>query len=317
MLSRTVHRAVVTIAGAVLAFGCAKREQHEAEAWSFATPEAAVSAFVDALEKNKLDELEALLGPGTKGMLSSGDEVADRNARQSFLQRYREKHQLVAGGPDDLALQVGNDDWPLPIPLVRHNGRWSFDGAAGADELVMRRIGANELRVIAVMHGYVDAQEEYASVGRDGGEPGVFAQRLRSDPGKQDGLYWQAAPGQPQSPLGPFVAAAAEEGYKASGASQSGGTQRPYHGYRYRMLFSQGPAANGGVHDYVVDGKLKDGFALVAYPDSYGKSGVMTFMVNQEGVVWQRDLGEETPKLALAMKQFNPDQNWTPIASEG
>ncbi|HKQ83071.1 MAG TPA: DUF2950 domain-containing protein [Steroidobacteraceae bacterium] len=317
MPMRVVHGAVVATACVLLACGGAEREQKESAAWSFATPEAAVAAFVAALEKNNTDELESLLGPGTKGMLSSGDEVADRNARQSFLQRYRDKHQLVAGGPDDLALQVGHDDWPLPIPLVRRNGRWSFDGAAGAEELVMRRIGANELRVIAVMHGYVDAQQEYASAGRDGGEPGVFAQRLRSDPGKQDGLYWETAPGQPHSPLGPFVAAAAEEGYTASGSSQGAATQRPYHGYRYRMLFSQGDAASGGAHDYIVDGKLKDGFALVAFPDSYGKSGVMTFMVNQDGVVWQRDLGEETPKVAAAMKQFNPDPNWTPIASEG
>jgi hypothetical protein len=312
MRSRTIRRAVIVAITISLAWSCAKREQHIEQAGSFGTPEEAVAALVKALEQNNVDELEKLLGPGTKGLLSSGDEVADKAARETFLQGYREKHQLVAGGPDDLALQVGADDWPLPIPLVRRGGRWSFDGAAGADEILLRRIGANELRAIAVMHGYVDAQEEYAAQGRDGAPAGIYAQRLRSEPGKQDGLYWPSAPGQPQSPLGPLVADAAEEGYAGVVAAQ-----KPYHGYRYRMLFAQGEAASGGAREYLVDGKLKGGFALVAYPETYGVSGVMTFMVNQDGVVWQRDLGEDTPKLAAATKQFDPDENWVPIAGEG
>lgn len=317
MMSHSVCRAAV-LAVMVLACGCAKREQPVESAWAFKTPDEAVTAFVKALERNDVAELEKLLGPGTKELLSSGDEVADRRARDSFLERYRSNHQLVAGGPNDLALQVGNDGWPFPIPLVRREGRWSFDGAAGADEIVMRRIGANELRAIAVMRGYVEAQEEYAAQGRDDAQPGIYAQRLRSTPGKHDGLYWESVPGQPESPLGPFVAAAAEEGYGATGATASTpAAARPYHGYRYRMLFAQGDAASGGAHDYIVDGKLKNGFALVAHPQTYGASGVMTFLVNQDGVVWQRDLGEETTQVAAAIKQFNPDENWVPLAGEG
>lgn len=312
MMHLSIYRAAVIVAVVMLSCGCSKRPQHSEDAGSFTTPEAAVSALVAALEKNSAPDLERVLGPGTKKLLSSGDEVADRAARESFLKRYHEQHQLVAGGPDDLALEVGNDKWPMPIPLVRRSGRWHFDGPAGADELVSRRIGANELRAIAVMRGYVDAQEDYASESRDNAPSGLYAQRLGSTPGKQDGLYWEAAPGQPQSPLGPFVAAAAEEGYSTSGASH-----RPYHGYRYRMLFSQGAAANGGAENYIVDGKLKNGFALVGYPDSYGASGVMTFLVNQDGVVWQRDLGDDTTKIASAMTQFNPDNSWTPIPGEG
>ena len=192
---------------------------------------------------------------------------------------------------------------------MREQGRWRFDGAAGAEEIVTRRIGANELRTIDVMRSYVDAQNEYASTGHDGAAPGVYAQRLRSEAGKHNGLYWETAAGETLSPAGALLAAAADEGYgQTSGA--------PYHGYRYRTLPSQGSAANGGAHEYIVGGKQTGGFALLAYPAEYGASGVMTFMVNQDGIVWQRDLGEETAQLATSVQQFNPDETWTPIAAE-
>jgi hypothetical protein len=280
----------------------------EAQA-TFATPEEAVDALVAAAERHDVTELRRLLGPGTDEVLSSGDPVADQAARDAFVSRYRTKHELVAGSEDVLVLQVDEDQWPVPFPLVRDAGRWRFDGIAGVDEILLRRIGANELRTIDVMYGFVAAQEDYAAEGRDGGAPGVYAQKLRSEPGKHDGLYWEAAPGEPESPAGPLLAAATAEGYTTA--------LEPYYGYVYKLLTAQGPAAPDGARSYLVDGKLTGGFALLAYPDSYGVSGVTTFIVNQEGVVWQRDLGDDTAMLAPKIGTFDPDAEWTPIAAEG
>jgi putative hemolysin len=310
MKRHAIFIAVVGIVAALLlTHGCTKRESSGEETLSYNTPDEAVGALVAALEKHDVQELGRVLGPGTEKLVSSGDDVADRAAREAFLTRYREQHLFVAGSPGDVVLQVGADNWPLPIPLVREQGRWRFDGEAGADELLARRIGANELRTIDVMLSYVGAQLEYASIGHDGAAAGIYARRLRSEPGKHDGLYWETAADEAQSPAGPLLAAAADEGYgQASGA--------PYHGYMFRTLLAQGPEANGGAREYVVGGKLTGGFALLAYPADYGASGVMTFVVNQDGVVWQRDLGEKTADLASSMQQFNPDATWTPIAPE-
>jgi hypothetical protein len=293
--------------------GCAK---HRAQQPSFETPEAAVDALVAATEKHDVAELERLLGPGTEYLLESGDGVADRAEREGFLKRYHARHRLVVGGPDDFVLQVGADDWPLPIPLVREGAKWRFDGAAGADELVLRRIGANELRTIDVMRGFVAAQQDYAAQGHDGAAAGVYATRFRSTPGKQDGLFWEVSTGEPPSPAGPFLAAAAEEGYALEGANEKTGKRSPYHGYVYRMLLSQGAAANGGARDYLQNGRLTGGFAMLATPETYGVSGVMSFIVNQDGVVWQRDLGDDTAQVAQSIDKFDPDQSWTPIAPE-
>lgn len=312
MKPRTLSIALLVIATNLSVASCSRRDSQGGEHLSFGTPEEAETALIAALDTGDADVLRRLLGPVPEELLSSGDEVSDRAVRTRFLEQYRAKHRLVAGGPDDLVLQVGEDDWPMPIPLVRLEGRWQFDGAAGADEIVLRRIGANELRTIDVMRGYVAAQEDYAASTHDGVAAGVYAQKLRSDPGKQNGLYWEGAAGETPSPAGPLLAAAAEEGY---GSSQS--VRAPYHGYLYRMLLAQGAGASGGARDYVVDGKLTGGFAVIAAPDSYGASGVMTFIVNQDGVVWQRDLGEKTPELAGAIKEFNPDGTWTPIAPDG
>jgi len=278
---------------------------------SFATPDEAVAALAAAAQQADANTLQSLLGPGSEKLVSSGDAVQDKNERENFLARYQAHHELVAGSPNDLVLLVGEDLWPLPIPLVRSGDRWSFDGAAGAQELVLRRIGANELHTIDVMRGYVAAQEDYAAAGHDGAPPGAYAMRLRSSPGKQDGLHWETEAGAPQSPAGPLLAEASTEGYAVKGDLQS-----PYHGYFYKLLLSQGADANGGARAYVQDGKLTGGFAALAYPAEYGASGIMTFMVNQDGTVWQRDLGSKTTEAARAIEIFNPDGDWTPIAPE-
>src|SRR5215831_3847771 len=298
MTARKLISAVAASLLCVGAFGgCAKPAGHgeggstaKADAQSsFATPDEAVAALVAAGEKADTTALQAMLGPDTAGLLSSGDPVQDQKERDGFLKRYAAYHELVAGDADNLVLLVGEDRWPLPIPLVRKSGRWYWDGAAGARELIARRIGANELRTIDVMQGFVAAEEDYAASGRDGAARGIYAQKLRSSPHRHDGLYWDTTSDQPQSPAGPLLAAATAEGYAVAG----GGAQ-PYHGYIFRLLTSQGPDANGGARDYVADGKQTGGFALLAYPNSYGASGIMTFMVNQDGVIWQRDLGTDT-----------------------
>jgi hypothetical protein len=298
------------IVGGLLILAACSAPEQSSNTVTFATPEEAVTALAAAAEKNDNAELGRLFGPGTEDLLTSGDDVADRAAREAFLKRFRTRHQLVAGGPHDLVLQVGEDDWPLPIPLVLENDSWHFDGAAGAEKLVRQRIGANELRTIDVMYGYVAAQQEYASKGRDGAPAGIYAQRLRSEDGKHNGLYWEVAPGEPESPAGPFLAEATAEGYNAQQGT-------PYHGYLFRPLLSQGDAADGGPRDYIVNGKLTGGFALIAYPADYGVSGIMTFIVNQDGVVWQRDLGDNAGTEAASIQAFNPDSTWTPIPPEG
>jgi hypothetical protein len=279
---------------------------------AFATPDEAVAALVAAGERADTTALQAMLGPDTAGLLSSGDPVQDQRERDGFLKRYAAYHELVAGDADNLVLLVGDDRWPLPIPLVRKSGHWYWDGAEGVRELIVRRIGANELRTIDVMHGFVAAEKDYAAAAHDGGPQGLYTQKLRSSPGKHEGLYWESSSGQPPSPAGPLLAAANAEGYAVTGSLAN-----PYHGYLFRILTAQGPEAEGGARDYLTDGKLAHGFALLAYPSAYGTSGVMTFMVNQDGVVWQRDLGAGTAQAAAAIQQFNPDNSWTPLPAEG
>jgi hypothetical protein len=274
---------------------------------TYATPEEAVAALVTAMEKDDTAALTKLLGPGSEALVSSGDAVADRNARANFVTLYKAKHSLVPEGAG-MTLVVGANDWPTPVPLVQRDGRWAWDGAAGADELIFRRVGANELGAIDVCRGYVQAQFDYASEGRDGDPPGIYALKLLSDEGLHNGLYWPTAEGEAPSPAGPFVAAAAGEGYRASAERQ------PYHGYYYRMLYAQGANANGGARDYFKDGLLTEGFALIAWPAEYGSSGVQTFIVNHDGVVFQKDLGEDTADIVATIQLFDPDASWTAIA---
>jgi hypothetical protein len=273
----------------------------------FAAPEEAVKALVDALKADNMEELGAIFGPAGKEVLSSGDATEDRAGRERFLKAYETKNALIKDGDAKVVLQIGTEEWPFPIPIVRRGEKWSFDTRKGEEELINRRIGRNELNTIQTCLAYVDAQREYALKDRDGDGLMEYAQKFRSDPGNKNGLYWEVKAGEAQSPLGPLFAAAQEKGYRAKAA---GGKPVPYHGYYYRILTGQGKNAPGGAYDYMVKGNMIGGFALVAYPAKYGSSGIMTFIVNHDGVVYQKDLGKSTEKSAVAMKLFNPDQTW-------
>jgi hypothetical protein len=272
----------------------------------FASPEEAVQALVAAAKADDLKALTAILGPDGRPLLSSGDAVADKQARQRFVEAYEQANKLEKAGEAKAVLSVGKDDWPLPIPMVKEGETWRFDTAAGKEEILNRRIGRNELSVIQVCQAYVDAQREYARVDRDGDGIREYARKFASDKGKHNGLYWEAKAGEPESPLGAAVVRARAEGY----TRKKGGGPTPYHGYYYRILTAQGPDAPDGARDYIVKGKMRGGFALVAYPAQYGVSGVTTFIVNQDGTVYQKDLGKDTAKVARAMKAYNPDATW-------
>ena len=271
---------------------------------TFESPQQAVDALITANRDNNVAALNQILGPDASSLISSGDDAQDKKDRAHFVDMYEERHRLVPAGTGRQTLLVGKSEWPLPIPLVKSNGAWKFDSAEGVKELLYRRIGSNELAAIKVTQALRQAQLDYAATGHDGNDPGIYAQRFRSDPGKQDGLYWQAAEGEPESPAGPLVADASADGHEQ-------GTRQPYHGYYFRILKAQGPNAPGGAKDYVVDGKMTGGFAILAYPAEYGSSGVMTFLVSKRGTVFQKDLGDATAETARAMTTFNPDSSWT------
>jgi hypothetical protein len=280
----------------------------------FASPEQAVDALVTAFRQDDKAALAQLFGPGSEAILDSGDPIADKSERAEFLAAHDKKHALIADGEDTRTLQIGDRDWPLPVPLVRKDGFWHWDGAAGAQELVYRRIGENELHIIQVMQTYVGAQLEYAAQAHGDQLAGLFARKLMSTPGTQDGLYWPTVEGEAESPIGPLIAEAGGEGYSAptAGASETA----PYHGYHFRVLLAAGPAADGGARDYLVDGKLTGGFALMAFPADYGNSGIMSFMVDRNGVVFQSDLGEDSKKTAAAMTSFDPGDGWVPVPAD-
>ena len=274
---------------------------------TFKSPEDAVAALVSATKDNWPKGVVAVLGEGGADIVSSGDKVADEAIRQKFIAAYDAKHQLTREGDDRAVMIIGAEDFPFPIPLTRKGAAWQFDTKAGRMEVLYRRIGRNELAAIQAALAYVDAQNEYANKDRTGAGAATYAQRIVSSPGKKDGLYWPAVPGEESSPLGELVASASTEGYSV------GGDRAPYHGYYFKILKRQGPMAAGGEVDYVVRGKMIGGFALVAYPAEYGNSGVMTFAVNYDGTVFQKDLGERTSKIAERMTSFNPDQTWKKV----
>ena len=273
----------------------------------FNTPEEAVDALVGAAKTGDAKAILAVLGPDGQAIIISGDPVADTNVMQNFISAYDAKHAIELEGNGTQAMIIGDDNWPFPIPLINKAGKWQFDTKEGLDEILRRRVGRNELSTIQVALAYVQAQNEYARLDPAGLGHGVYAQRIVSHPGKKDGLYWPTPAGETPSPLGDLAAEASAEGYKA------GAKPIPYHGYYYRILTRQGAGASGGAYDYLVKGKMKGGFALIAVPAEYGNSGIMTFMVNHDGTVFQKDLGPNTTKVAAKIDAFAPDQTWTKV----
>jgi hypothetical protein len=271
---------------------------------TYDSPQQAVLALVSALKGDDTNQLMRIFGPEAKEILRSGDDVADRETRETFLEKYQEMNRLVANPGGSVTLYLGAENWPFPIPLVKRNGNWRFATTAGKREILYRRIGRNEFDTIDTLHALVDAQKEYASEPRDGEPVKHYAEQLMSDEGKHNGLYWKTGEGEPTSPIGPLIADAFKEGYRRKDGPI------PFHGYSYRLLTAQGPNAPGGAMDYVTNGKLTSGFAFIAYPVEYRNSGVMTFIVNQDGNVYQKDLGPNTESLASSITAYNPDRTW-------
>ncbi|HEY6290831.1 MAG TPA: DUF2950 domain-containing protein [Terriglobia bacterium] len=295
----------------ILGLGASLSSGQQQGQQTFASPGEAVEALTAAAKAGNTDALMQIFGPEGKEVLSSGDEVADKNNRDQYIQRYDQMHRLVTEPDGTVTLYIGADNWPLPIPLVKKDNVWYFDTVAGKQEILYRRIGRNELATIDVCGALVAAQKQYASEPHDGEPAGQYAKKLASDPGKHNGLFWKAAAGEPQSPIGPLIADAVSAGY-----SKKQGGPTPFHGYIYKHLDSQGKDAPGGAKDYIVDGKKTGGFATVAYPAEYRNSGVMTFIVNQDGIVYQKDLGPETARIAAAMTQFDPDNTWQEVPED-
>jgi hypothetical protein len=274
---------------------------------TFDTSEQAADAFIAAADKFDVAAFQKILGPGQEDLVTSGDSVQDRKRAAEFAAHASEKKSIRMDpkDPDHAILIVGKQDWPAPIPIVKHGGKWSFDAAAGRDELLRRRIGGNELDAIEICRGYVEAQYDYAFEKRQGYDVNQFAQRIISTPGKRDGLAWRNPDGTLGGPIGERIADAIEEGYTTK--------SQPYHGYYFKVLKGQGPAAPHGAMDFVVEGVMIGGFALVAAPAEYGRSGIKTFIVSQNGVVYEKDLGPNTLEEFKKMQRFNPDKTWAPV----
>jgi len=273
---------------------------------TFASPEEAVKAVITAARNNEDKELLAIFGSAAKDLIFSGDAVADKDRRERLLKAYDEKNSIVPEKAG-MVMVIGSDDWPFPIPLVKKGDQWFFDTKAGREEVLNRRIGQNELSTIQTMLAIVDAQREYAMNDRDKDALLEYAQKFMSDADKKNGLYWKTKEGEEPSPLGELAADARAEGYTRKDKPV------PYHGYYYRILKAQGPNASGGAYDYLVKGNMIGGFAVVAYPAEYGNSGVMTFIVNHDGVVYQKDLGKNTATMAKAMRKFDPEKSWKKV----
>jgi len=278
----------------------------------FASPDDAIKALQAAVEAKDKAALTELFGPEYRG-LATGDDVQDANNAAKFAALMAEGCTPVKEGEDKITLEVGTNNWPMPIPLVKADGQWHFDTAAGREEIINRHIGKDELHAIGVCRAYVTAQKQYAEMNPKVGGGAKYAQMFKSTTGKKDGLYWPAADNEPASPFGPLVAEAHIRGF---GTKLGTGT-KPFHGYYFRILTAQGEAAPNGAMDYMSEGVLAGGFALVAYPEHWDQSGIMTFIVNQDGKVYQQNLGDDTSRLAGAMKEYNPDSQWTLVPDEG
>jgi hypothetical protein len=300
-VATTAAAFLITLAVTAASFGAAAQQK------TFSSPEEAVRATITAAKNNDDKELLAIFGPAAKELMFSGDAVADKERREQFLAAYNERNRIDTDGENRILI-VGKQDWPFPIPLVKKGNSWVFDTAKGREEILNRRIGQNELFTIQTCLAIVDAQREYAMKDRDTNGLLEYAQKFVSDPGKKNGLYWTAQQSETQSPLGPILARAKTEGYRKSPYGPSS-----YHGYYYKMLTAQGKDAPGGAYSYLVKGRMIGGFAVVAYPAEYGNSGVMTFIVNHDGKVFQKDLGKNTASLGQNMKEYNPDKTWTEV----
>ncbi len=274
---------------------------------TFSSPEDACNALVTAAQSNDEKAMLDILGPDGKGIVSSGDETEDAQSRANFAQKYQEMHRLVKEPDGTTTLYIGAENWPTPIPLMNKGNSWYFDTEAGEEEIVYRRVGRNELSAIRICQELVAAQKEYYAQHNN-----EYAQKIFSDEGQHNGLYWKVTEGEPESPVAPLVAAAVAEGFAPSGA----GAPTPYRGYYYHTLTREGKNAPGGAKSYIVNGKMTGGFAFVAYPAEYRSSGVMTFIVNENGVVYQKDLGKKTVALAKAMKEYSPNSSWQKAEEE-
>ena len=289
-----------------LAAACRSTPVEQPKAKTFNTAEDAVRALDAAVKADKVDELLAIFGADAKDVVDTSDPQVGKRNRQVFAVAMAEGWRLIEQGANTKTLVVGNESWPFPIPLVSDQGKWRFDTAAGKEEVVARRIGRNELAVIQTCRTYVSAQKLYAEHGHDGQPAKIYARAFRSDGGRHNGLYWAPAKGQRRSPLGDLVAQAAEEGIALDKRTQPA----PFHGYYFKILTAQGNSAPGGAKDYVVDSQMTGGFALVAWPAQYDATGVMTFIVNQDGIIQQKDLGPDTDAQVKAMTTYNPDSSW-------
>jgi hypothetical protein len=299
-----VVAAILLGLSALVAPGC----QTASSQTRFATPDEAAGTLQKALKSGDTQQLQAIFGREGMEAVASGDPVADRNDREVISLAMDESWHWDALGADRKELIIGYEEWPFPVPLVKSGSAWMFDSEAGKTEVLARRIGRNELGVISLCRDYVGMQKQYASRGHDGKPAGLFAQRLRSSPGHEDGLYWERKPGEKPSPLGDLVADATAEGYNPARPEGSA-----FRGYCYRIRTSQGPAAPGGQKSYIANGQMTGGFALVAFPAKYASSGVMTFIVGQDGVVYQKDLGKATTVDAPRLEQYNPDDSWQAV----
>jgi hypothetical protein len=273
---------------------------------TFPTAPEAAKALVAALQANDEAALLSILGPEGKEIISSGDPVEDKSNRAEFVQKYQQMHRLVTEPDGTTTLYIGAENWPTPIPLARKGGIWYFDTPAGKEEVLYRRVGRNELAVMQVCRELVDAEKEYYAGPHEGDSSRQYAQKFVSDPGKHNGLYWEPAPGEPESPIGPLLASAAAEGYSQDPNHEL----QPFHGYYFRLLMGQGPNAPGGARTYIIDGKMTGGFAFLAYPAEYRSSGVMTFIVDQDGIVYEKDLGPRTAEIAKTLTLYDRDATW-------
>jgi hypothetical protein len=313
---RHSHRSMVRLAPLVLAgavmgivFGPLATRAQQANEKTFASPGDAVLALYAAAKSDDNQALAAILGSNTNDIIHTGDDVADKKMGQDFIRRYDQMHRVVLEPDETVTLYVGAENWPLPIPIVKtSSGTWYFDTTTGKTEILQRRIGTNENDAIEVLYGLVNAQHDYVQESRDSDKTKHYALKFLSDEGKHNGLYWKTDDNEPPSPIGPLLVRAASEGYVGKQ-----GQAAPFHGYFYRMLTKQGAAAKGGALDYIVDGKLTRGFAFVAYPAEYRNSGVMTFIVNKSGVIYEKDLGAQTSEEDAAMKEYNPDGTWNRV----